>query len=156
MHLAQKKIHTKIGDLYLVASDKGIRSVFWQKQNIGKSQSNSVCEILLSKAEQQIHEYLGSERTTFDLPLDMVGTDFQKTVWTELLKIPFGETRSYKEIALKIKSANASRAVGTANGKNPLCLIIPCHRVITSSGELGGYSGGIKIKKHLLQLEKTK
>jgi len=103
--------------------------------------------------ERQLLEYLEGTRKYFDLPLDIRGTEFQKVVWKELVKIPYGETISYKDMAVAIKKSKASRAVGTANGKNPLCIIIPCHRVIASDGSLGGYSGGLSIKMKLLKLE---
>lgn len=85
--------------------------------------------------------------------MDLIGSDFQKRVWGRLSKIPYGVTKSYKDIAKEIKNEKASRAVGTANGKNPICIIIPCHRVIAANGALGGYSGGLHIKKKLLALE---
>jgi methylated-DNA-[protein]-cysteine S-methyltransferase len=103
----------------------------------------------------QLKRYLKGELQRFDCPLDFGGTPFEKKVWSELAKIPYGETRSYKEIAKAIGHPKAFRAVGNANGKNPLPLIIPCHRVIKSNGGLGGFGHGIKVKKQLLDFEKS-
>src|SRR5690606_34480864 len=108
---------------------------------------------ILDRAEAELVKFLDGRTKKFGVPLDIRGTDFQKSVWKQLAKIPYGETRSYKDIARALKDENASRAVGTANGKNPLCIILPCHRVIASNGTLGGYSGGLGIKKKLLRLE---
>lgn len=152
----QLKMETKIGPLFLVASEKGLQVVFWKRQDIPmvdvKTSKGSAAQILL-KAELQLQEYLSGTRRKFDLPLDPVGTAFQKSVWKKLVLIPYGEKRAYKEIAAELGSPTASRAVGTANGKNPLCLIIPCHRVVAADGSLGGYSGGLDIKAQLLDLE---
>ncbi|NDV21398.1 methylated-DNA--[protein]-cysteine S-methyltransferase [Desulfovibrio sp. JC022] len=102
----------------------------------------------------QIEEFATGKRTEFDVKLNPQGTDFQKRVWAELCRIPCGETRSYKEVAAALGNENASRAVGTANGKNPVPLIIPCHRVIAANGGLAGFAHGTKIKQKLLELEK--
>ena len=102
----------------------------------------------------EIMEYLKGERTTFDIAYELDGTAFQKKVWEELTKIPYGETRTYKEIAVAIGNPNASRAVGMANNKNPLMMVVPCHRVIGANGKLVGYGGGIAMKRELLALER--
>lgn len=102
----------------------------------------------------EIMEYLKGERTSFDIAYELDGTAFQKKVWEELTKIPYGETRTYKEIAVAIGNPNASRAVGMANNKNPLMMIVPCHRVIGANGKLVGYGGGIAMKRELLAMEK--
>ncbi len=101
----------------------------------------------------EIMEYLKGERTTFDIAYELDGTAFQKKVWEELTKIPYGETRTYKEIAVAIGNPNASRAVGMANNKNPLMMIVPCHRVIGANGKLVGYGGGLAMKRELLAME---
>lgn len=101
----------------------------------------------------QLDEYFGGGRTCFDLPLAPRGTPFQRSVWAALLTIPYGETRSYGQIAASLGAPTASRAVGTANGSNPLPIVVPCHRVIGSTGTLTGYSGGLERKRHLLDLE---
>ena len=102
---------------------------------------------------KEIFEYLNGERTAFDIPYELEGTDFQKKVWKELTRIPYGQTRTYKDIASAIGNKNASRAVGMANNKNPLMIIVPCHRVIGTNGKLVGYAGGLDMKKDLLDLE---
>ncbi len=101
----------------------------------------------------QLKEYFNGERKIFDIPLEIHGSDFQKKVWSELLKIPYGRTASYKYIAQKLGDIKAIRAVGKANGANPIPIVIPCHRIINSDGSLGGYTGGLKIKEKLLRLE---
>jgi len=111
---------------------------------------------LIKEASGQIDEYLKGDRKDFDLPLSINGTPFQMMVWEALKTIPYGETRSYKDIAVQIGKAKACRAVGMANNRNPIAIIIPCHRVIGSKGELVGYGGGLDIKKQLLSLEGKK
>ena len=108
---------------------------------------------LISKTIIQLEEYFAGKRKIFDLPIKLIGTEFQIKVWNELKKIPYGETRSYKQIAESIGNPKAVRAVGLANNKNPITIIIPCHRVIGSNGKLVGYAGGINMKKQLLDLE---
>lgn len=157
MRKLQIKIPSKIGPLYLVGSANGLYGIFWEKQPIPMLTKKDEAEnVLLKKAATQLDEYFHGKRKKFELPLEPQGTDFQKKVWKELTKIPYGETRSYKEIAIAIKHPKAYRAVGTANGCNPLSVIVPCHRVIASDGSLGGYAGGLKIKKTLLELERNK
>ena len=102
----------------------------------------------------QIMEYLEGKRKTFDFPYELSGTDFQKKVWKELCKIPYGETRTYKEIATSIGNPKASRAVGMANNKNPITIVVPCHRVVGSNGKLVGYAGGLEMKEALLKIER--
>ncbi|MEG0292317.1 MAG: methylated-DNA--[protein]-cysteine S-methyltransferase [Anaerovoracaceae bacterium] len=103
----------------------------------------------------QIKEYLDGKRKTFDLKYKLCGTEFQKTVWDELLKIPYGKTRSYKDVAIAIGRSSSARAVGNANNHNPIMIIVPCHRVIGNSGKLVGYAGGLKVKEKLLSIEKS-
>ena len=105
---------------------------------------------------QQLDEYFSGERTCFDLELELSGTDFQKQVWLELARIPYGRTISYGELARRIGNPKASRAVGLANGKNPIPIIIPCHRVIGKNGKLTGFGGGLDVKAYLLELEAPK
>jgi methylated-DNA-[protein]-cysteine S-methyltransferase len=156
MKTAQWLMNSKIGPVYLVASEKGLQGVFLKKQKtpLLKSLKGADAEVkILSRTVHELKEYLDGKRKKFDLPLHVTGTPFQKRVWGALSKIPYGETYSYKDIAHKIKNPKAVRAVGTANGKNPLCVIVPCHRVIAAYGSLGGYSGGLDIKRKLLNLE---
>ena len=109
---------------------------------------------LTEQAYKQLLEYLDGNRKQFDLPYDLNGTDFQKKVWNQLAHIPYGETRSYKDIAIAVGNEKASRAIGMANHKNPITVIIPCHRVIGKSGKLVGYAGGLTMKEFLLHMEK--
>ena len=111
---------------------------------------------VFSEAVEQLAAYFAGELTEFDLDLDLAGTEFQRKVWAALRTIPYGETRSYGEIALQIGSPSASRAVGMANGRNPIGIIVPCHRVIGSTGGLTGYGGGIDRKRQLLALERVR
>ncbi len=108
---------------------------------------------VIAEAKKQIDEYLAGERRVFDIPLVLFGTDFQKQVWKELMKIPYGQTASYSDIADRINNPKAVRAAASANGANAIAVIIPCHRVIESNGGLGGYGGGLQIKKKLLKIE---
>lgn len=108
----------------------------------------------LQEAKQQIQEYFAGERQDFDLPLSPHGTAFQRRVWAELRRIPFGETISYGELAARIGNPSGSRAVGQANGANPFPVVVPCHRVVSHDGKLGGYGGGLPTKQALLDLER--
>lgn len=153
----QVKFQSEIGPLYLVASESGLHGVFWKEKNIQyvtPKLSGKAIEIL-KETQVQLEQYLCGQRKAFDLPLDVAGTEFQKRVWLELSKIPYGKTCSYSDIAKKIKNDKAVRAVGTANGRNPISLIVPCHRVIAADGTLGGYAGGLEIKEKLLRLEQS-
>jgi methylated-DNA-[protein]-cysteine S-methyltransferase len=150
--VVQWKLNSDIGPLFLVASEKGLRGLCWKKQAVPMALVPSESKILITTIKQ-VEEYLAGSRQKFSIPLDLQGTEFQKKVWQELLQIPFGKTKSYKEIAVLIQNEKAVRAVGTANGRNPISLIIPCHRVIGSNGTLTGYAGGLKIKEKLLKLE---
>ncbi len=114
------------------------------------------CNALFKKAQIQIEEYFRGERSSFDIAISAQGTEFQKKVWSELSKIPFGATISYKELANRVGNPKAARAVGMANSKNPISLIVPCHRVIGENGVLTGYAGGLPSKEYLLRLEGAK
>ena len=156
MDYRQFEMKTKIGKIFLVASQCGLRGLFLSKQPVSvikELNGSGVQEQILKKTVSQLEEYFSGQRQQFDIALDIEGTVFQRKVWDQLLRIPFGSTVSYKEIAKKIKNPKAMRAVGNANGKNPLCIIIPCHRVIANDGTIGGYSGGIHIKQMLLKHE---
>ncbi len=138
--------------LRVVAASAGIRAIEFPPLRTATATLNPH-NPLLSEAERQLHAYFAGELRRFDLPLDMVGTEFQKRVWRELETIPYGETRSYRQIAEGIGAPRAVRAVGAANGSNPLPIVIPCHRVIGSGGKLVGYGGGLPLKRRLLELE---
>jgi methylated-DNA-[protein]-cysteine S-methyltransferase len=153
----RKYMDSPVGRLTLVATDDAVAAILWENETPDRVRLNIVSEDdnhpVLLEAERQLHEYFAGKRTRFDLKLDFAGTDFQKKVWHALLTIPFGETRSYAQIATQIGSPKAVRAVGAANGKNPISIVAPCHRVIGSSGELTGFAGGLEAKAHLLRLE---
>lgn len=112
-------------------------------------------DAIITKAKEQIDEYLTGNRKVFDIPLLMIGTDFQKNVWNALIKIPYGDTSTYLQLAKNINNAKAVRAVALANGANAIALAIPCHRIICSNGDLGGYGGGLTAKKRLLKIEQS-
>lgn len=152
MKTLQWKLQTFIGPLYLVASENGLRGIFWKKQ-LHPMASSPTESKTLTETIIQVEEYLNGERKKFTIKLDLQGTEFQKKVWQQLLLIPYGKTRSYQEIAELIDNNKAVRAVGSANGRNPISLIVPCHRVIGCNGTLTGYAGGLKIKEKLLKLE---
>ncbi|WP_051670331.1 methylated-DNA--[protein]-cysteine S-methyltransferase [Bryobacter aggregatus] len=124
-----------------------------ERHPVDRSGASEEPVAILLDAERQVQEYLGGWRKSFDLPLRPAGTDFQRRVWEELLRIPFGQTISYMELAQRIGNPKAVRAVGLANGRNPISLIIPCHRVIGANGDLTGYGGGLPRKEFLLRHE---
>lgn len=159
MDLFYKEINSPVGTLKLVASKNGLVAILWEKEKLGRVRLDEMKlsnnQPILVKTHSQLKEYFKGERKTFDLPLEAIGTTFQHQVWRELCEIPFGETRSYGEIAKKMGSPNASRAVGAANGKNPISIVVPCHRVIGKNGKLTGFAGGLKVKEILLKLEST-
>ena len=145
-------IDTPIGRIGITEDGKGISDLFFSEQHnnvAGKEQDTP----LLQSASAQLNEYFNGKRWDFDLPLSLKGTAFQLAVWNALLTIPYGQTRSYKDIAEQISSPRAYRAVGMANNRNPVSIIVPCHRVVGSDGSLVGYGGGIQVKEFLLRLE---
>lgn len=137
--------------LYLVATETHLINIQFTQPQKALLQTTE----LLSMATIQLDEYFQGKRTVFSLPFKLTGTPFQLAVWKELQNIPYGKTTSYKEIAQKINKPKAYRAVGMTNNKNPLPIIIPCHRVIGSNGKLIGYAGGLKLKNYLLELEQS-
>lgn len=152
-----KWVPSPVGQLKLVASKDGLAAILWENDRPGRVRLNIVAEEenhpILLEAERQLRDYFAGQRKVFDLKLDFAGTQFQKKAWAALLTIPFGETRSYAAIARQIGSPRAVRAVGAANGKNPISIIAPCHRVLGSGGELTGFAGGLEAKAYLLSLE---
>ena len=143
---------TKLGIIKISYQEK-VESI----ELVDKIDSNNERSMLSDKIFDQIDKYLKGEVKKFDIydKLEITGTDFQKSIWQELINIPYGETRTYKEIAQKINKPKAIRAVGTAIGKNPFFIIIPCHRVIRSNGKMGGFAYGLDVKEKLLELEKN-
>jgi methylated-DNA-[protein]-cysteine S-methyltransferase len=160
MTYSYKIIDSPVGRLRLVASDKGLAAVLWGEEDQRRVRFSPLVEDtdnpFLIETERQLGAYFAGRLRTFTVPLDFKGTAFQKSVWEALLTIPFGETRSYAEIARQIGKPTALRAVGAANGRNPISIITPCHRVIGSSGGLTGFAGGLVAKQRLLGLESGK
>lgn len=145
---------TKIGKIKIEENGGAITRVDLVKNDLQEEIIEKEETLLLKQAIRELSEYFDGKRNSFNLPLELQGTEFQKKVWNALMEIPFGETRSYKEIAKAIGNEKASRAVGMANNKNPIMIIVPCHRVIGANGKLVGYAGGIDVKAKLLNLEK--
>jgi len=159
MKLAMQYMNSPVGRLRLIANEKALVAVLWENEQPKRIQlAELVVEPehpVLLQVRQQLEEYFEGNRQRFDIPLDFAGTEFQKLVWTELLKIPYGQTRSYGQIAQAIGRPKAMRAVGATNGRNPISIIAPCHRVIGASGALTGFAGGLDNKTILLNLEKN-
>jgi methylated-DNA-[protein]-cysteine S-methyltransferase len=148
-------LDSPVGSLILTSNGEGINGLFMEKYKGGPKPIDDWIrdDALFREAIDQLKAYFAGKLTEFDLPLATGGAPFQQRVWTELRKIPYGSTVSYGELARRIDSPKASRAVGAANGSNPISIIIPCHRVIGSNGKLTGYGGGIERKKFLLEFE---
>ena len=140
---------TVLGSVTFVEEDGALLAITTHRSYEGIEQETA----LIKEVYQQLSEYLKGERQMFDLPLNPRGTDFQKRVWQALCDIPYGETRSYKQIAEAIGNPKAVRAVGMANNRNPITIVVPCHRVIGADGKLVGYGGGLEMKEFLLRLE---
>lgn len=153
--MAHQTFKSPIGWLTLTASENGIRELhIGKREPTEKRESSPAAERILKKARAQLWEYFDGKRKSFDLPIDLSsGTPFQVKAWKALARIPYGKTVSYQHQAKWLGKPRATRAVGTANGKNPIAIILPCHRVIGSNGTLCGYGGGLPVKKFLLTLE---
>jgi methylated-DNA-[protein]-cysteine S-methyltransferase len=162
------KIESMAGPLFLAASPKGLIALEFDRRLLGQQtirpnprdlrEENKQFNFEESASHlrpyvQELHEYFSGKRRGFDFPLDLRGTDFQIACWQALLAIPYGETRSYADIARVVGKPNAFRAVGMANNRNPIAIVVPCHRVIASNGTLCGYGGGLDVKRKLLELE---
>lgn len=150
-----KMMDSPVGTLALIASDQGLHGVNWSQEADIQAQGyrDSDSHPILLATEQQLSEYFAGERKSFDVPLEPQGTPFQLQIWKLMLNIPYGKTLSYGELAAQAGDVKASRAVGMANNRNPIAIIIPCHRVIGSSGALTGFGGGLANKSFLLDLE---
>jgi methylated-DNA-[protein]-cysteine S-methyltransferase len=155
-----KVMESPVGPLTLVATDRGLSAILWKNDRHGRVRLNIEAEDnahpVLVEAERQLGEYFAGRRRTFSIRLDVAGTAFQRKVLSALRTIPFGETRTYGQIAKQIGHPAAVRAVGAANGRNPLSIVAPCHRVIGATGKLTGFAGGLDTKAHLLALEGAK
>lgn len=157
MQLASKVMASPVGSLTLVAGGNGVVAILWENDDprrirLAPPVAGGANPHLI-EAERQLADYFAGTRRSFDLKLDFRGTPFQRRVWEALLGIPFGETRSYGEIARGLGLPNAARAVGAANGRNPISIVAPCHRVVGASGALTRFAGGLEAKAYLLRLE---
>jgi len=152
-----KWMHSPVGKLKLVATDDGLAAILWERDRPRRVRLEidgaGDGHAIIMETERQLEEYFAGRRTTFTVPLDPRGTPFQREVWNALLTIPFGETRSYGQIARQIRNPAAVRAVGAANGRNPISIVTPCHRVVGATGKLTGFAGGLDAKAFLLALE---
>lgn len=157
-----RSVPTPLGPLVLAAHGTAVAALTWSRGDLARlglrEGDPGAADLLparawLEAAEAQLREYFAGRRTAFDLPFDLRGTSFQRQVWNELRNIPYGATWSYRELAERVGRPAAVRAVGSANGRNPACIFIPCHRVVRTGGELGGYAGGLERKAFLLDLE---
>lgn len=152
--IASCLLETPIGNLRVSASEKGIVEIAFTDEEVTAFYTND--NKILAEASKQLQEYFAKERTTFDLPLDVQGTEFQEKVWEELKKIPYGEVRTYQDVATALGNPKATRAVGMANNRNPICIVVPCHRVVGKNNKLTGYAAGVEKKEFLLNLEGRK
>ena len=147
-----------INAVYVVADDESLKAISfennWQKTRKQLGVISTGDNPIIEQTKDQLREYFDGKRSTFDLPLSLPGTEFQQQCWQFLQSIPYGETRSYSEQAASIGNPRAVRGVGSANGLNPIVIVVPCHRVIGKSGKLSGYGGGLSVKEFLLELEK--
>lgn len=157
MSLFFRLVDSPVDRLKLVASDKGLVAVLWENDSPKRVKLEEALDgtnhPILARTEEQLKEYFAGKRKLFSIPLDIRGTPFQRHVWQVLQTIPFGETRTYSDLAKQLGNPAATRAVGAANGRNPVSIIVPCHRVIGASGKLTGFAGGLAAKAHLLGLE---
>ncbi|MCJ8141170.1 methylated-DNA--[protein]-cysteine S-methyltransferase [Falsirhodobacter halotolerans] len=148
-----------VGRLQLIATDDGVSAVLWEGEDGSRIGQGPVQDRddhpVLEETARQLNEYFAGTRQSFDLPMDARGTPFQHEVWAALRAIPYGETRSYGDIARSLGRPKAFRAVGAANGRNPLSIVSPCHRVIATGGGLGGFAGGLAVKSRLLDMERS-
>jgi methylated-DNA-[protein]-cysteine S-methyltransferase len=156
-----KTAASPVGLLKLVASNAGLAAVLWENDDPHRVRLEPMVEgpahpMLVETARQLAAYFAGSLKAFNNIPLDFKGTEFQKRVWAALLTIPFGETRSYGQIAWQIGHPTAARAVGAANGRNPVSIVAPCHRVVVTSGALTGFAGGLEAKRYLLDLEASR
>ncbi len=153
-----RTVESPVGPLTLVASDHGLRAVLWpddERVEFAVDPEPAPDHPVLARAAAQLDDYFGGRRTSFDLPLDLRGTPFQVQVWEALAEIPFGQTSTYGEQARRIGRPTAVRAVGAANGRNPVSIVLPCHRIVGKDGSLTGFAGGLETKRFLLDHEQA-
>ncbi len=155
--LYRKTVESPVGDLRLVATDAALVAVLWPTERDGRvtfsSDPTNGSNAVLDMAAQQLAEYFAGTRRTFELPLELCGTEFQQQAWNALTEIPYGETSTYGKQAVAIGRPRAIRAIGSANGRNPLSIVLPCHRVVGADGKLTGFAGGLDTKRWLLDHE---
>ena len=161
MNYIFKTMTSPVGELKLIASDHGLAGILWENDKSWRvphldSAVPANSHPVLFETEMQLTEYFAGTRKKFTLPLDFTGTEFNKKVWQALLAIPYGETRTYGQLAKQLGDPSLARAVGAANGKNPISIVAPCHRVIGANGKLTGFAGGLNVKAFLLNLESEK
>jgi methylated-DNA-[protein]-cysteine S-methyltransferase len=162
--LHSSTVESPVGRLTIIVSARGVRAVLWPDDDAGRvpdiDRVDRAADLvpaareMIADVESQLAEYFAGTRTEFDVPLDPVGTEFQRSAWRALREIPYAETVSYGEQAERLGDRNKARAVGAANGRNPISIIVPCHRVVGSNGSLGGFAGGVETKQYLLELER--
>lgn len=155
---ARARLQVPFGELTVVASDKGVRYITFENDAHPKSYQNmsvidDASHPVVARTVAQLHEYIKGTRRTFDVPLDLVGTEFQVQAWNALAKVPYGTTASYAQQAASIGRPKATRAIGAANGRNPVVVVLPCHRIVGADGSLTGFGGGLHVKKWLLDHE---
>jgi methylated-DNA-[protein]-cysteine S-methyltransferase len=155
---ARARLQVPFGELTVVASDKGVRYITFENDAHPKSYQNmsvidDASHPVVARTVAQLHEYIKGTRRTFDVPLDLVGTEFQVQAWSALAKVPYGTTASYAQQAASIGRPKATRAIGAANGRNPVVVVLPCHRIVGADGSLTGFGGGLHVKKWLLDHE---
>lgn len=151
-------IASPVGPLTAVATDSGLRAVLWpddERIDFGSTPIEAPDHPILAETATQLEQYFGGERMVFDVPLDLHGTEFQVSVWQALAEIPFGETSTYGDQAQRIGRPTAARAVGAANGQNPVSIVLPCHRIVGKDGSLTGFAGGLETKRFLLDHEQA-
>lgn len=157
MALSYREVKTPFGRMKIVASDRGLRAVLWPDDDPSRVkfevEPRRTSNPILVEVESQLEEYFAGRRETFDVELDLAGTDFQRAVWKQLARIPYGRTISYGELAKRLGRPTGARAVGGAVGRNPVSIVLPCHRVVGSNGKLTGFAGGLDSKTRLLEIE---
>lgn len=153
------RIDSPVGELRLVATASALIAVLWPEERDGRVrfpiEPVDGTNAILDRTATQLHEYFDGTRRTFDVPLELRGTDFQQSVWLALAEIPFAETSTYSKQAAAVGRPRATRAVGSANGRNPLSIVLPCHRIVGADGRLAGFAGGLDTKRWLLDHERT-
>lgn len=157
MSLYYREVKSPVGRLKIVVSDAGLRAILWPDDDPARVKFEMVPRLsskpALDVVAKQLEEYFAGRRSTFDVELDFKGTDFQRAVWKELTRIPYGRTTSYGELAKRVGRPTGARAVGAAVGRNPISIVVPCHRVIGANGQLTGFAGGLPSKTRLLDIE---